>query len=148
MKATYPVSHDISKLSHEALSLKIARHSPCTACGTCSGLHPAPDTELTTDDLSPAELFGGLEDDLFNEVLGLDAPYLNSCACGHGIADHGASESELGREEFMRKGRVAIRLDELLQVCITCALRLPCTDRLVRCASFTRLMLLSQSDMH
>lgn len=118
MKASYPASNDISALSNEALSLKIARHSPCALCKSCIGLHPPPDTDVALDNLPATDLFSDLDAELFDDVLGLETTYLDSCGCGHGVADHGASESELGREEFMRKGRVAIRLDELLEVCL------------------------------
>jgi histone acetyltransferase len=43
---------------------------------------------------------------------------LNICNCGHDVPAHGANISEIGSEEFARRGRVAVRLDELLQVCL------------------------------
>jgi len=43
--------------------------------------------------------------------------YLEICACGHNVRQHNADEAELGKAEFTRRGRVAIRLDEFLQVC-------------------------------
>ena len=45
-----------------------------------------------------------------------DAGYIESCACGHSVKDHGADQAVLGRDEFMRRGKVAIRIDELLMV--------------------------------
>lgn len=42
--------------------------------------------------------------------------YLSSCTCGHEASDHGADLSDISRSEFKRRGRVAIRIDELLQV--------------------------------
>jgi hypothetical protein len=42
--------------------------------------------------------------------------YLDVCYCGHGVRSHGADESVLGKQEYARRGRVAVRLDEILQV--------------------------------
>lgn len=101
MKALYPTSHDIPSLSEDARALKIARHSPCSVCTAefCPGLHPPPVIELVLD--SDAA-YGG--------------DYLASCACGHDASEHGADLHELGVEEFERRARVAVRMDELLQV--------------------------------
>jgi hypothetical protein len=41
---------------------------------------------------------------------------LDMCECGHTVTEHGADESELGHDEFVRRGLVAIRMDEFLQV--------------------------------
>ncbi|KAF7984193.1 hypothetical protein HWV62_15966 [Athelia sp. TMB] len=41
--------------------------------------------------------------------------YLSTCICGHGVMEHGADASSLGDTEFKRRGRVAVRLDELLK---------------------------------
>ena len=46
----------------------------------------------------------------------LASDYLDRCACGHGVMEHGANISSIGHEEFVRRGRVAVRLDELLEV--------------------------------
>jgi len=43
------------------------------------------------------------------------AGYLSSCRCGHTVADHATAE-DVPREEYRRRGRVAIRLDEILGV--------------------------------
>ena len=104
MKALYPVSHNIPSLSDEALALKIARHSPCSICTSeiCAGLRPPPIVQLVPDS---DEDYDGSES------------YLSSCSCGHDASDHGADLSAIGRGEFERRGRVAVRIDELLQVC-------------------------------
>jgi hypothetical protein len=104
MKVLYPASHEVANLNHSQLALKIARHSPCSACDTCTGLHPSEDVEVV---LVNGPGFG---DD------GTTIAYLDKCGCGHGASFHGASETEVGRDEFARRGRVAIRLDEFLQV--------------------------------
>lgn len=100
MKALYPTSHHIPDLSDEALALKIARHSPCSICTAefCSGLRPPNLFELVPD-----------SDELF------EGSYLSSCRCGHEATDHGADLSVISRDEFKRRGRVAVRIDELLQ---------------------------------
>ena len=104
MKALYPTSHEIPTLSESALALKIARHSPCSICTAeiCPNLRPPPIVQLVPDS----------EDDYDGSES-----YLSSCACGHDATDHGADIDEIGKREFARRGRVAVRLDELLQVC-------------------------------
>lgn len=103
MKALYPSSHEIPNLSEAALSLKIARHSPCSICTSelCPGLRPPPIFQLVLDS---EEDYDGSES------------YLSSCQCGHDVTEHGADLSVIDKGEFDRRGRVAVRLDELLQV--------------------------------
>ena len=101
----YPSSSVLSQLSQRQLQLKIARHSVCTKCNPpCYGLRPPSHVQLT------------LDEHYFLGDPGRDAHYLDSCACGHSCIEHGADIDRLGREEFTRKARVAIRLDEFLQV--------------------------------
>jgi hypothetical protein len=45
-----------------------------------------------------------------------ESDYLEICECGHSAGDHGADQSHIDRDEFARRGRVAVRLDEMLQV--------------------------------
>jgi len=115
MKVAYPHSHDPDKLESPLLSLKIARHSPCSICWNCLGLHPPPKVDVVLDGHSDSSLgdlgqYGSDDDD--EEV----SSYFETCACGHNVKAHNADELELGRSEFARRGRVACRLDELLQV--------------------------------
>ncbi|KIM45219.1 hypothetical protein M413DRAFT_8508 [Hebeloma cylindrosporum] len=114
MKVAYPHSHDADKLESPLLSLKIARHSPCSICRNCQGLHPPPKVDVVLDGHSDSILgdlgqYGSDDDD--EEV----SSYFETCACGHDVKAHNADEFELGRSEFARRGRVACRLDELLQ---------------------------------
>ncbi|KAI0775673.1 hypothetical protein BD413DRAFT_602875 [Trametes elegans] len=106
MKVLYPQSHDIPRLPNSHLSLKIARHSRCSLCSTCTGLHPPPGWRVFSDSTDGDES----DDD--------DEPpptrYLDRCECGHGVSAHGA-DSGLDRDEFVRRARVAVRLDELLE---------------------------------
>lgn len=115
MKVAYPASHVPENLAHSLLAIKIARHSPCSHCADCTGLHPPPGVKVVPDEHSDSVL-GNLEqygsDDEDEEI----SSYFQQCACGHGVSDHGADESILGTAEFARRGRVAARLDELLQV--------------------------------
>jgi hypothetical protein len=109
MKVKYPVSSgQVQNLPDELLALKIARHSPCSACNTCSGLHPPLGVEVVQDET----------DDLESDDEEPAHSYLDSCACGHSVPDHNALKSDIGQEEFARRSRVAFRLDEVLQVCL------------------------------
>ncbi|KAL1743494.1 hypothetical protein HDZ31DRAFT_40830, partial [Schizophyllum fasciatum] len=118
MKVQYPASHLQSALNDHLLAIKIARHSPCSACEACSGLHPSFGVSVVLDVKSEddnvvvnSNPFSFDEDDEDDS----DAGYIESCACGHSVKDHGADEAVLGRDEFVRRGKVAIRIDELLQ---------------------------------
>jgi histone acetyltransferase len=115
MKVSYPASNLQSKLSDSQLALKIARHSPCSICD-CGGLNPPHDVQVVLDDVtneSSLDVLGqyGSDDEETQHL-----PYLETCACSHGVLQHNAEESDIGRAEFLRRSRVAIRLDELLQV--------------------------------
>lgn len=119
MKVWYPGCHPFEKLDPSLISLKIARHSPCSLCPNCPGLHPPPGIDVVVDGHSDSSLgdlgqYGSDDED--------DPPssYLSTCACGHNVKEHHASEHELGKIEFARRGRVAIRLDEVLQVRLRC----------------------------
>jgi histone acetyltransferase len=114
MKLLYPASHEIPKLSETQLIIKIARHSPCSICDDCNGLHPAPGMNVVSDEKDMDSSLESLEQNGSKD----ETSYLDTCDCGHTARDHGADVSNTGSEEFARKGRVAVRLDELLQVCI------------------------------
>ncbi|KAL0956425.1 hypothetical protein HGRIS_002573 [Hohenbuehelia grisea] len=113
MKALYPAALPFDELDDNQLIVKVARHSPCLSCSSCPGLHPSPGVEVVVkDDLMDTSLgildgYGSDDDD--------DLSYINLCACGHAAKDHGADLSHINRNEFARRGRVAARLDELLQ---------------------------------
>ena len=117
MKVAYPHSHSFDRLDTLLLSIKIARHSPCSQCHTCSGIHPPPRVDVVLDNHNDSSLgdlgqYGSDDDD--EEV----SSYLELCACGHDVKTHNADEEVLGPSEFARRGRVAVRLDELLQVSV------------------------------
>jgi hypothetical protein len=121
MKALYPASNKLDDLNHSQCALKIARHSPCSLCNNaCLGLQPPLGIKAVLDESSFQGLFGldgyGSDDD--DESNG-QLSYLEFCQCGHDVKYHGANEAEIGSGEFTRRARVAIRLDELIQVCIT-----------------------------
>jgi histone acetyltransferase len=112
MKRLYPSSADIPSLTQSQLALKIARHSPCSACDSCTGLRPPADVEVVLDDAIASSSLGDLEQygsDDDNAIT----DYLELCTCGHGVQEH---VSEIGTEEFNRRAKVAVRLDEILHV--------------------------------
>ena len=114
MKVLYPASHQIPRLSKAHLSLKIARYSTCSVCETCGGLHPPSGVDVFSDDeFGPESSNGdhGSDDD--------GGVYLEICACGHSVNEHNADPVDLGEDEFARRSRVAVRLDELLKVWFT-----------------------------
>ncbi|KXN91016.1 hypothetical protein AN958_03083 [Leucoagaricus sp. SymC.cos] len=117
MKALYPASNILDNLTSTQRALKIARHFPCSLCNnTCSGLQPSLGIKPVLDESPFQGLFGlgdyGSDDD--DEANG-PLSYLEFCQCGHDVKYHGANEAELGSNEFTRRARVAIRLDELIQ---------------------------------
>ncbi|KAG2055785.1 hypothetical protein BDR06DRAFT_953620 [Suillus hirtellus] len=113
MRLSYPC---LSEANHNdlALALRIARHSSCAACDSCPGLRPPASVEVVLDDdIHQKSLLGDLTQYGSDEE---DGPaYLETCICGHDVADHGSQLAALGREEFSRRARLAIRIDELLQ---------------------------------
>ncbi|KAL4074222.1 hypothetical protein J3A83DRAFT_4091774 [Scleroderma citrinum] len=112
MKLSYPSPND-APFTNSVLALKIARHTPCSTCDTCQGLRPPLGVELVLgDDACHKSSLGDLNQYGSDE----DEPTcLETCVCGHDVAEHGADEVTLGREEFFRRARLAIRLDEMLQ---------------------------------
>ncbi|TCD62923.1 histone acetyltransferase [Steccherinum ochraceum] len=117
-KVLYPSSHDIPNLSEAALQAKIARHSPCSSCppeASCHGLRPQTDFEPVLDsEYHQENLFADFTDDVF-DIDETQPEYLAICSCGHSAAQHGADKDTIGSDEFARRGRVAVRLDELLE---------------------------------
>jgi histone acetyltransferase len=114
MKVLYPASNKLPQLSDSTLALKIARHSRCSACVTCPGLRPPPGTTVTLDEPEDTDDVDQLlSSTIDGEPSGI---YLDACICGHPRSKHGADKGGLGAEEFARRARAAVRLDELLGV--------------------------------
>lgn len=110
VKVAYPVANTREDLkSSLLLSLKIARHAPCTLC-PCTGLHPPPDVTVVSDNRDLYEEADDFDDD---EPV---QSYLDHCECGHDVVAHNANEAELGKAEWVRRSNVGIRIDEILQV--------------------------------
>ncbi|KAI0031731.1 hypothetical protein K488DRAFT_34091, partial [Vararia minispora EC-137] len=112
MRALYPASNDSDSLPDYLLDIKIARHTPCSICADCSGLHPSDDIELTADDKAANPLtdlaeYGSDDDDDATQGLSV-------CACGHIPRDHGAF-GNVDRHEYNRRALIAVRLDDHLQ---------------------------------
>jgi hypothetical protein len=95
----YPSGHDIHELTQDEINLKVARHSSCSQC-ECSGLHPGDDdVVVAVEEHDPSS----------------EHSLLDHCACGHTVIDHG-NDPSIPQSEQYRRAKVAIRLDELLQV--------------------------------
>jgi histone acetyltransferase len=117
MKVAYPAGSNRENLSQAQLCLKIARHSPCSVCTDCSGLHPAEGVRVVLDVTEEEEddswnLFNDSDD----EDAGPASSYLEACACGHDAKTHNADERLIGKSEFYRRSNVGIRIDEVLKV--------------------------------
>lgn len=106
MRYAYPAADGLPNSQPDHIqTLRISRHSPCSEC-SCHGLHPEPDAIIVLD--TDREVLGDDTDD----DDGARRPYLDSCACGHGPDSHGADLLEVERAEFLRRSRVAGRIDE------------------------------------
>lgn len=82
----------------------------------CHGLKPPPGFRVLLDTESRLEVqFAELTEYGF-EPEENEPTYLIFCGCGHDAMQHGADMNLLGHDEFIRRARVAIRCDELLQV--------------------------------
>ncbi|KZV81891.1 hypothetical protein EXIGLDRAFT_685452 [Exidia glandulosa HHB12029] len=106
----YAASHDLALLEPAAVAAKVARHSVCDVCGDCTGLRPADGVQVIIDDSH--EGFA-----LRLDQAPIEHPdyYLATCACGHGVREHGNGD-DVASQELTRRAKVAIRIDELLQV--------------------------------
>ena len=114
MSTLYPAHFLLDNLSHTACALKISRNSPCRLC-SCPGLRPPPGTELQLDTDESGSSTGLVQ---YADDDDKDERYLDTCACGHDVPAHDADEARLGRDEFVRRTRVAVRMDELRSVSV------------------------------
>ncbi|QRV93787.1 histone acetyltransferase GCN5 [Ceratobasidium sp. AG-Ba] len=105
---------DSSVFSFDTLSVKIARHSRCSAC-ECLGWHPPEGYTVVIADGSEEALaaLDEVEENAGQVTDVTDEGYWRMCACGDGIEDHG-NGSDIVPEEIQRRARVAVRIDELL----------------------------------
>ena len=108
----YPSAvEDVDFISYGAKCAKIARHSPCASCD-CEGLHPPPGWRAISDD---SEDVADVLDAAGSSDALTDEGHLSYCDCTHSYEDHGCDES-VDRAELSRRARVAVRIDQLLQV--------------------------------
>jgi hypothetical protein len=112
MQVLYPAANSVDQLDESKLSIKIARHSACGDCTSCPGLRPPLGLGVVRDGDDVERMISSFIDSEDED----STQYLDICSCGHGITSHGANKDVLGSEEFARRGRAAVRLDELLQV--------------------------------
>jgi hypothetical protein len=95
-------------------SAKIARHSRCSACD-CLGWHPPEGCNVVIADGSQDAQAALDEAEDWTEAT--DEGFWKICACGDTIEDHG-NTLDIGTIEVERRARVAIRIDEILEVCV------------------------------
>ncbi|KAG8890427.1 histone acetyltransferase [Tulasnella sp. 332] len=106
----YPApTADISTLSNPARSIKVARHTHCSAC-TCQGLHPPDHIPVILDD---SEDYQEALEQADQAEVPTDEGFWMLCECGHGWDEHGAG-MDVPSIEMTRRTRVAMRIDELL----------------------------------
>lgn len=108
----YPSAvEDVNSISHGAQMAKIARHSPCSVEGCrCQGLHPFSNWVAVTDDSEDvAEILELAE----TSSLLTEDGFLRYCECQHTVDDHGGTTDHV---EMTRRARVAVRIDQLLEV--------------------------------
>jgi hypothetical protein len=109
----YPPASQPGDFTFDARSIKIARHSNCSECD-CTGFHPPEGCAVVINNGS-VEAQAAL-DEAEESMEVTEEGYWRMCACGDGIEDHG-NGGDLGQEEIQRRARVAIRIDEILEVC-------------------------------
>ena len=115
MRVLYPASNTLDALSDDLIALKIARHTPCSLCMRCSGLHPASNIQLARDGHPPENSLTDL-DQYGSDEEDDGVTYLSRCACGHSPQQHGADEEELDKEEYKRRANLALRIEHHLEV--------------------------------
>jgi len=115
MRVLYPASNSLDALSDALIALIIARHTPCSSCIRCSGLHPASNIHLVRDNHPPENSLTNL-DQYGSDEEENDVTYLSQCACGHSPQQHGADEEELDKEEYTRRANLALRIEQHLEV--------------------------------
>ena len=81
------------------------------------GLRPPREVEVLRDDRQCRSLLGDLAQYGSDDDDGA-ASYIHSCSCGHSAKEHGANDALLQPEEYARRARVAMSIDEHLEVCI------------------------------
>lgn len=126
MKVFYPASNSLDALSDNLIALKIARHTPCELCDTCTGLHPGRNVHVLRDGQPPENSLTDLAQYGSDEEES-GTTYLRLCGCGHSPQQHGANAAELGEVEYTRRANLALHIDQHLEV------RLPFWFTLERC---------------
>lgn len=117
---------NVNDLNEKQKRLKIARHSPCSVSADgasfamtgdidtapaqstcdCSGYYPPPSTKLKSLSVKTATA-ANLDESQWG---------WNSCKCGHDMKHHGLLGDTETEDEFTRRAKVALRMDELLEV--------------------------------
>ncbi|KAG8773551.1 histone acetyltransferase [Ceratobasidium sp. 428] len=110
----YPPAAQPGGFTFEGLSVKIARHSNCSEC-ECRGWHPPEGcTVVIANGSLEAQAALDEAEELAGQVTDITQDgFWRMCACGDGIEDHGVQD--ISQEEIERRGRVAIRIDEILE---------------------------------
>ena len=107
----YPAvsTEDVASTSSASRSIRIARHTHCSAC-SCTGLHPPDNIPIVLDDSEDYQ-------DALEQAEQIEFPnedgFWSMCACMHGWDEHGAG-MDVSAIETMRRARAAFRIDEIL----------------------------------
>lgn len=119
MTRYYPSSAtDVGDLSEGQQRLKIARHSACQGGPSASSSSRAQSVDCDCHGLRPPS---GLRVKSLsiktNSAASLDAGQWgwDTCRCGHSLESHGLVDDNEGEDEFRRRAKVAVRMDELLE---------------------------------
>ena len=112
---------DVAQLSNDQQRLLVARHSPCQAAlGRSTTNNADKDDDFRTPErdchCTGYRPPGSVKVKLlsYRTQSGADSAWgWDVCRCGHDLQSHGLTEEE-GLDEFIRRAKVALRIDELL----------------------------------
>lgn len=107
---------EIDQLTISQQKFKIARHSHCQGTSSsssraqsldcdCQGLRPPNGLKVKTLGINTSTA-GNLDENHWGWT---------TCKCGHSLESHGLLDENEGEDEFIRRAKVAVRMDEILE---------------------------------